>query len=522
MVMLVLGLAGAAATLLLRGKATLGEVPRLGTETVRIAPRLYMLGGLGPSAAYVIEAGDGLVLVDTGLEPDAGPLKERMGSLGLDWRKIRAILLTHVHGDHTGGAEHLRGATGAKVYAGRGDVPPLEQGGPYEAFFSTFRMPGYGPHGVTVDVPLEGGERLRFGGATIRAIAAPGHTPGSVCYLLERDGLRVFFAGDVVTMLHGDGNPYPMSLKPLGTYSAYLAPRYRGDAATYLATLKQLREMPVPDLVLPGHPSSDPTPQSPKLSESRWRAVIDAGIRDMETLLARYRRDGADFLDGSPKRLLGDLDYLGDFRGAAVYVWHRPGGSVLIDAPGGAGLASFVRSGLKRLGRPEKGPTAVLLTACGERETAGLEEAVAAFGAEVVAPESGLDEVRAKHATGMRIRSTSDFARGQGKGFEVIPLRGRGTAPVAYLLTLEGKRVLVSGRIPVLFDAESLSALGADLGASRDNAVEYLLGVQRLEEIKPDVWLPAVPSDGQNANLYDTDWAYIIANNYRAADSIGR
>ena len=109
---------------------------------------------------------------------------------------------------------------------------------------------------------LKGGETITLGDARIQAIATPGHTPGSVCYLLERGNLRAFFAGDVIMMLRGDEKPRTELGKPLGTYSAYLAPRYRGDAKESLASLRRLREMPVPDLVLPGHPGADVSPQS--------------------------------------------------------------------------------------------------------------------------------------------------------------------------------------------------------------------------------------------------------------------
>ena len=222
-----------------------------------VVPGIFLLGGLSPSAAYVVETSEGLILVDSGLDPDAGPLKSQMAELGLDWRRVRAILLTHVHGDHTGGAEALRAATGAKVYAGAGDAAVLRAGGPREAFFSTFSMPDQTPHPTAVDVELRGGETIAVGDVRIQAIAAPGHTPGSVCYLVERQGLRALFAGDVIMMLRGDEPPRTELGKPLGTYSAYLPPRYRGDASESLASLRHLRWLPVPDLVLPGHPAAD-------------------------------------------------------------------------------------------------------------------------------------------------------------------------------------------------------------------------------------------------------------------------
>ena len=119
----------------------------------------------------------------------------------------------------------MRVETGAKVYAGEGDVAVLAKGRPREAVFSTFYMPEYAPHVTSVDVALKGGETIALGDVLIRVIAAPGHTPGSMCYLMERKGFRALFAGDVIMMLRGDDHPRTELGKPLGTYSAYLSPR---------------------------------------------------------------------------------------------------------------------------------------------------------------------------------------------------------------------------------------------------------------------------------------------------------
>ena len=54
------------------------HAPPLVPFPYRLAPGISILGGLEPSAAYVIETPKGLILVDTGLEPDASYLKSQM------------------------------------------------------------------------------------------------------------------------------------------------------------------------------------------------------------------------------------------------------------------------------------------------------------------------------------------------------------------------------------------------------------------------------------------------------------
>ena len=103
-------------------------VPKLGPTAITIVPGIHLLGGLEPAAAYAVETSDGLVLVDSGLESDASRLKADLRALALDWKQIKAVLLTHVHGDHCGGAQYLRATVQAKVYAGRGDAAVLRSG----------------------------------------------------------------------------------------------------------------------------------------------------------------------------------------------------------------------------------------------------------------------------------------------------------------------------------------------------------------------------------------------------------
>jgi glyoxylase-like metal-dependent hydrolase (beta-lactamase superfamily II) len=478
-------------------------------------PGVYMLGGLSPSAAYAIETPEGLVLVDSGLESDASLLKSQLKTLELDWKQVRAVLITHAHLDHSGGAEHLRVEAGAKIYAGQGDAGVLKAGGPHDAFFSAFALPGGRLHPTKVDVELKGGELMAFGDVRIRALATPGHTPGSMCYLLERADRRILFSGDVISSMLGDERSHVRIAQPLGTYSAYLPPRYRGDARTFLKSLRTLRAMPVPDLVLPGHPRADPTPQDPGLTQARWEQLLDRGIADMATLQARYDADGLDFLDGRPMRLLPDLYYLGDYRDAAIYGFFASSELIVVDAPGGPGLLPFIKGRLQELGLKPADPAAVLLTSCDRTATAGLADLVRECHPRVIVAPTGVRKLKESCPAGTMILSADEWP--SRAGFEVtpIPLRGRGEAPIAYRVRWAGKIVLFSGRIPIQRKVQTDADLFADIATSRKLTLDYLFSVFRLGEAKPDLWLPAVPVDGQNANLYDSEWQDVLADNYR-------
>ncbi|MHB1426712.1 MAG: MBL fold metallo-hydrolase [Gemmataceae bacterium] len=473
-----------------------------------VAPGVFLLGETRPAAAYAVDTSEGLVLIDSGVEDSAQTVTAQLAKLHLDIGRLRAILLTHVHGDHSLGAQRLRQRTGAKVYAGRADCPPLRRGGPREAFFSAFPMHGLEPHATSVDVELQGDEVLSFGECRIRAIATPGHTPGSVCYLLERSGLRALFPGDVVSCL------VPREDGALGTYSAYLPPRYRGNAGDYLASLRRLRSLPPPDLVLPGHPEMDESPQNPHLTAERWLALLDGGIAEMERLLARYQADGANFLDGNPKELLPGLHYLGDC-GRPVYCLDSAGRLFLFDAPGGGDLVEFLRLRFEKLGWGKRKIAAVLLTSADDGAIEGLAALVEAHDCSVLAPKAALDAIHRICPAGTRIAAESSLGASGWFDGQAIVLGGRGRAPLAYLLHWKGKTVLVSGRIPVKPSYFTLEQLRLDMEKLDGSLEPYRLALERLQSLRPDLWLPAMAVNGQNANLYDNDWKKILDGNRR-------
>jgi hydroxyacylglutathione hydrolase len=81
--------------------------------------------------------------------------------------KIEMIFATHEHSDHTAGINSLAEKTGAKIVAHKADAQALQR-----------------KH-IQVDVKVEDGQKLKLGDVEIAVIHTPGHTPGSMCLLVD-------------------------------------------------------------------------------------------------------------------------------------------------------------------------------------------------------------------------------------------------------------------------------------------------------------------------------------------------
>jgi glyoxylase-like metal-dependent hydrolase (beta-lactamase superfamily II) len=145
---------------------------------------------------YLLNFGE-LVLIDTGAGWNVDEIVKNVEKLGLDPKKLSKILLTHCHIDHIGGAPELKKRFGSKIYIHKLDAPPLENGDPVLTAASWYQTT-FPP--TPVDVKLDSPEEiLEIGEDKLVCLHTPGHTPGSICIYLDRDGKRVLFAQD----LHG-------------------------------------------------------------------------------------------------------------------------------------------------------------------------------------------------------------------------------------------------------------------------------------------------------------------------------
>jgi glyoxylase-like metal-dependent hydrolase (beta-lactamase superfamily II) len=216
---------------------------------------------LGTVNAYLVEAGDGPVLIDTGWRtPEArAALDDACAAIGRRVADLRQIVLTHAHPDHAGLASTLRECSGAPILLHPADRPfadPARRQGRISSALSGewFRRHGLPPRDreaaggargtiternppFVPDADLADGQALALGPFTFRVIWCPGHAPGQVSLYDERAGLLI--AGDHVL---------PAISPNVGIYSA----EDRDPLGDYLASLVRVRDLPV-GLVLPGH-----------------------------------------------------------------------------------------------------------------------------------------------------------------------------------------------------------------------------------------------------------------------------
>lgn len=104
-------------------------------------------------------------------------------------RRVTALLLTHTHYDHIAGVDELRDLTGAPLYAPEGEEAAL-----LDPLGNLSGLFGGGVICRPAEHTVEDGDAFRIGGASLTAIATPGHSPGHLAYA----GEGVVFTGDAL------------------------------------------------------------------------------------------------------------------------------------------------------------------------------------------------------------------------------------------------------------------------------------------------------------------------------------
>ena len=196
---------------------------------------------MGMANAFLIEADDGLTLIDAGYPGKEGDAFAAIRGLGRSPSQLKHLIFTHGHPDHIGSAAAIVRETGARTYMHPLDIPIAESGGPFrpmtpapgllrQVLCKLLYHPDERLEPVAIDQPLTAGDILPIAGG-IEVIHVPGHCAGQVA-LLWHPG-RMLFVADVCVNIMGLGDPVGFESLEEGLESRRKLARLSFDAAGF-------------------------------------------------------------------------------------------------------------------------------------------------------------------------------------------------------------------------------------------------------------------------------------------------
>ena len=147
-------------------------------ENIKIVP-CRVNGPRGIVKSFLVCGDDRLILVDTGFsDADADIIMDAIKDMDHKHEDLKLCILTHRHGDHTGGLKKLKKTLKFQVMAHELDMPAIRK-----------------TTGYDVEHVVRGGERLPDCGG-INVLHTPGHTAGHISLHLPR--IKTLIAGDAI------------------------------------------------------------------------------------------------------------------------------------------------------------------------------------------------------------------------------------------------------------------------------------------------------------------------------------
>jgi glyoxylase-like metal-dependent hydrolase (beta-lactamase superfamily II) len=177
---------------------------------LKIAEGVHQVDGVNCNV-YLVEDGNKLTLIDTGLPRSDKKIEKYIENLGRKPTEVSTIVLTHFHIDHVGSAKKMKELTSAKVavheadadYVAKKRAPPKPKNLMMKALGSVVKAAP-----VDIDIVLKDGDKV----GRLVVIHTPGHSEGSISLLdTER---KVMFVGDAVRFIDGKVQGPPPRFTP--------------------------------------------------------------------------------------------------------------------------------------------------------------------------------------------------------------------------------------------------------------------------------------------------------------------
>jgi len=157
--------------------------------------------------AFLLQAGEGFVLIDSGLPRHWPMLEQRLAAAGALPDKLKLVIITHGDRDHTGNCLNLRRQYRTPIAMHPGDVPLVRDGLQpkreirpliFKILYAVMKLlrKHQGAESFSPDLLLADSQRLDQYGLAATVMHIPGHTKGSIAVITDDGEL---FPGDTVT-----------------------------------------------------------------------------------------------------------------------------------------------------------------------------------------------------------------------------------------------------------------------------------------------------------------------------------
>lgn len=183
--------------------------------------KILAMGSIGTNCYVISDDAGTTAIIDC--DGDPRPLFDYIAQNNLN---PTHILLTHGHADHIGSVDLVKEKYGCKVLAAKEEMPVLTDPAANCSLYAGGELT------LIPDAFVADGDVVTVGDLKFQVMLTPGHTMGSLCYLLEDN----IFSGD--TLFQGSCGRTDLAT---------------GDWGTILRSLKRLRDLPGDYTVYPGH-----------------------------------------------------------------------------------------------------------------------------------------------------------------------------------------------------------------------------------------------------------------------------